>query len=80
MCARFTVCATAGDSSILPPGMPGLEITVINAGATSMNVFPDIGSQINTAGVNVALALPAGHSAIFFTTAVGAWHSVPTAP
>jgi hypothetical protein len=80
MCARFTTCATIGDSSILPTAVPGLEITVINAGATSMNVFPDVGSQINTAGVNVALALPAGHSAIFFTTAAGAWHTVPTVP
>ncbi len=32
MCARFTTCATIGDSAILPAAMPGLEITVINAG------------------------------------------------
>src|SRR5260370_19512369 len=80
MCARFTTVATAGDSSILPPAMPGLEITVINAGAASMNVFPDVGSQINVAGVNVALALGNGKTAIFFTTAAGAWHTVPTVP
>ncbi len=48
MCARFTTVASIGDSSILPVAMPGLEITVINAGAASMNVLPDLGSQINT--------------------------------
>jgi hypothetical protein len=80
MCVRFTTVASIGDSSILPTAMPGLEITVINAGAASMNVFPDLGSQINAAGANVALALGAGKTAIFFTTAVGAWHTVPTVP
>jgi hypothetical protein len=80
MCARFTTVATAGDSSILPNAMPGLEITVINAGAASMNVFPDVGSQVNVAGANVALALGNGKSAIFFTTTAGAWHTVPSVP
>ncbi len=80
MCARFTVCATAGDSSILPVAMPGLEITVINAGAASMNAFPDLGSQINNAGVNVALALGPAKSCIFFTTAQNFWHTVPSIP
>ncbi|SRR6266478_6671621 len=79
MCARFTTVATLHDSSILPVSTPGLEITVINAGAASMDVYPDVGSQINNAGANVIFALAAGKTAIFFTTAAGTWHSILSA-
>ena len=76
---KLTLATTIADSSILPVAQPGLEITVINAGAASMNVFPDVGSQINNAGVNTAFALAAGKTAIFFTTIAGAWHSILSA-
>lgn len=80
MCARFTTCATLHDSSILPAAVPGLEITVINAGAAGMDVYPDVGSQINGAGANVPLTLGNGKNAIFFTTVAGQWHTVPAIP
>jgi len=34
-----TVCATAADSVMLPPGYAGAEITVVNRGAASCQVF-----------------------------------------
>jgi hypothetical protein len=75
MVNRFTTVATIADSSILPKQLiPGAEITVINAGAASMNVFPDSGSTINGGGANAAVAVAAGKTATFYTTLVGAWH------
>ena len=36
---RVTAVATAGDSIMLPPALPGLEVIVVNHGANSMQVF-----------------------------------------
>ena len=44
---RFTTVTTTGDSAILPLAVPGNRVTVINAGANSMNVFPAVGQSIN---------------------------------
>ncbi len=79
MISRFTTVATVADSAILPTGVGGMGITVINAGANSMNVFPDTGSTINGGGANAAFALPAGKSAQFLTTVPGAWHAILSA-
>jgi hypothetical protein len=80
MMSRFTTVATAGDSAILPTGVPGMNIVVINASATSMNVFPDTGSAINALAANAAFALAAGKTATFVTTVAGTWHSIPLVP
>lgn len=37
--ATITVVATANDSVMLPPGYAGMEITVVNNGANSCQVF-----------------------------------------
>jgi|SRR5215831_2141679 len=89
---RFTTVATIADSGTLPAtsvagtainanitsGL-GLEITVANAGANSMNVFPATGEQINALGANAAFALAAGKTAIFTCTSSGQWHAVLSA-
>ncbi len=80
MMSRFTTVATAGDSTTLPVGVPGMNIVVINASATSMNVFPDTGSTINALTANTAFALAAGKTATFVTTLAGAWHTIPLVP
>jgi hypothetical protein len=36
---RVTTVTTAGDSIMLPPALPGLEVIVVNHGANSMQVF-----------------------------------------
>lgn len=80
---RFTTVATAGDSSVLPPSAPGMEITVTNAGAASMNVFPSAGGtgteQINAGGANAAYALAAGKTAQFSCAVAGQWHAILSA-
>ena len=79
MISRFTTVATAADSAILPTGVAGMSITVINAGANSMAIFPDSGSTINGGAANASISLAAGKTALFFTTLAGAWHQMVSA-
>ncbi|WP_024873150.1 hypothetical protein [Tolumonas lignilytica] len=76
---RFSTVATAGDSGILPASAPGMQITVINAGAASMNLFPATGEQINSAGANTAYAIAAGKTALLSCAITGQWHAVLSA-
>lgn len=44
----IATCATAGDSVILPAGMPqGSVVVVLNSGAAAADVFPPTGGTIN---------------------------------
>lgn len=74
---RFTTVATAGDSGLLPAAKPGMQITVVNGHASNaLNLFPATGEQINQAGGNVALSLPAGKAVLLAAPAAGAWHAL----
>lgn len=77
---RVSTVATGGDSVILPVSAPGMQIIVANAtAATSMNVFPASGEQINAAGANAAFAVAGAKTATFFCTQAGQWHSILSA-
>lgn len=53
---RFaTVAAATG--AILPAMNPGDEMTVINAGANALSLYPPVGAQINALGNNAAYAV-----------------------
>lgn len=55
-----TVVASAGDSVKLPElsaALIGKRVTVKNVSATSMNLFPFLGQQIDALGANTALAV-----------------------
>jgi hypothetical protein len=67
--------ATAGDSVVLPPAMPGMEITVINqsATATGPNVFPSSGQTINALAANTAIAVAPQTVLIFWCGIAGSW-------
>lgn len=87
--SRFTVVASTGDSCVLPTAGPCLSYTIKNAGANSMNVYPNpianagvwnpAADQINAAGANVPFALAAGHMAIFVCMVSGFWDVILTA-
>jgi len=79
MMNRVTTVATTADSVILPTGVAGMSIVVINAASNSMNVYPDTGSTIDAGSANAAKAVAGGKTATFFTTVAGAWHSILTA-
>jgi hypothetical protein len=80
MISRFTTVATAADSAILPTGVAGMSMTVINAaGVNAMAVFPDTGSTINGGSANASVSVAAGKTVTFFTTLAGAWHMMLSA-
>jgi hypothetical protein len=76
---RFTTVATIADSALLPPAKAGMQMTLTNVAANSLNVFPATGEQVNAAGANVAFALAGGKTASFTSAANGAWHAVLSA-
>jgi len=60
--AEISVCATNGDSVKLPVAIAGLQITIINHGAASCDVFPNTDDSINEEAANTAKALAADTS------------------
>ena len=85
MMNRVSTVATGGDSTVLPPSAPGMDITVTNAAASnSMNVFPSAGGTgtetINSLGANAPFALGAGKSVQFICYTAGQLHTLPLVP
>ena len=76
---RFTTVASVGDSAIMPASAAGMQITIINSGGNSMNVFPASGEQINALGANAAFAIAAGKAASFSCAVSGQWNVVLSA-
>lgn len=74
--ARVTTVATAADSVLLPASFPGTIQYLTNAGANSLNVFPQTGDAIESGGANAAYALAAGKTAIFVCTTAGQWYAI----
>lgn len=74
---RVTTVATIGDSGLLPASAGGMQITVNNAAANSMNVFPAGADTIN--GVTTGFAVAGGKTATFFCAVAGAWHALLSA-
>jgi hypothetical protein len=81
--SRFTTVANNGDACTLPVSAPGMELTIINAGAHSLQVFPNAGGttteQINALGANAALSMATTKVATLYCTVAGQWHSILTA-
>jgi hypothetical protein len=53
-----TVCATANDSVMLPPGYDGMEVKVINRGAANLGVFGYMNTAPGDAVTDVIIAAP----------------------
>ena len=53
---RFTTVAS-GSGAILPSLNPGDYVTVINAGANALKLYPPVGGQINGLGANNAYSI-----------------------
>lgn len=84
MMNRVATVAASGNSSLLPVSVSGMDITVTNAGANSMNVYPNAGGTgtetINSLSANAAFALGVGKSCQFVCYTPGQWHTVPLVP
>jgi hypothetical protein len=77
---RFTTVTSGNDSALMPPSLNGLDMVIINAAAANaMNIFPALGDQINTLGVNAAFNLAANKTVTFYCCTSGQWHTQLTA-
>lgn len=75
---RISVCATAGDSVLLPTSAAGMSIIVENDGATALDIFPRTGEFIGTQAVNLAMRIPAGSVVIMNCFVAGTWQPFMT--
>lgn len=77
---RITTVGTAADSVALPLAIGGQCITVINAGANSLQIFanPAGTDTINATAGSTGIALAAGKT-IELMSFPGAWHGVLSA-
>lgn len=77
----IAVCATAGDSVMLPPAVGGQVLWIINAGAASSQMFADASTSDTINGVAAAtgVALAAGKSMTLMAPIAGAWFGVLSA-
>lgn len=73
---RFTTVDPPQQSTTLPPSVAGMQATVINAGANSLNIYPSKGDQINSLGIDQPLVLPAGKSAQLTCAVEGEWNAI----
>lgn len=73
---RFTTVDPPQQSTTLPPSVAGMQATVINAGANSLNIYPSKGDQINSLGIDAPLVLPAGKSAQLTCAVEGEWNAI----
>lgn len=76
---RVTVVATLADSVKLPVAAGGLQITVANASAVALNLFPSTGDAINALAANAAFSVAAGKTAIAYSMVPGFWQIVLSA-
>lgn len=79
-CTLIAVCATAGDSVVLPPAMGGQIMWLTNAGAASAQIFAAPGADtINGVANATGIALAASKSTTLMSPLAGAWFSILSA-
>lgn len=63
---------------VTPPSTTsgGLRITIINAGANPLNVYPASGAQINSLGTNIAYSLASGARLDFLSVSSTQWYTL----
>jgi hypothetical protein len=76
----IAVCATAGDSVMLPPAVGGQMLWMTNAGAASAQLFASIGADtINGVANGTGISLAAGKSITLMSPLAGAWFGILSA-
>lgn len=73
--SRITIVATAGDSVLLPPSTPGLELLVINHGANAMQVYGSGTDTVDDQPTATGVSHMANSLVIYTCAAAGAWYS-----
>lgn len=71
--SQITTCATAGDSVKLPTALTGTNGLILNATATSANVYPDSGSNFANGAADAPIALSAFYMLYYYCVYPGQW-------
>ena len=79
---RITTVVTGGDAVRLPPSLAGMKITISNAAANAVNVFPSSAAQggvtggdsINALSQNTAYSQATGRTT-FYCYTTGVWQT-----
>jgi hypothetical protein len=71
--AQISVCANAGDAVTLPAAKAGMEITLVNNGAQSAQVYGNGADTINGTAGATGIALAVTTPIIFYCFNTGAW-------
>ena len=69
----------SGTGVALPPGVAGLEVSVVNAGANALAVYPASGGTIDALAANAPKSLAAGGRATFRATSASQWYGFVSA-
>ena len=67
---------SAGQGVRLPATTVGMQVTLINASATTVKVYPTNGSAIDSLDTNAAFDLGAGARLTFVATTTSQWYSL----
>jgi hypothetical protein len=70
---EITTCTTIGDSVKLPVAALGKTCTILNSGATAMDIFPVAGSSLGDLAVNAAYRLGQGLTVVFTADSATKW-------
>ena len=72
-----TSASVGSTGVVLPtPTAAGQEITVVNKGSVTINVYPASGGAIDSAGSNAAVALPVNGTAIYQAISTTQWYTI----
>jgi len=75
---EVSTVANTDDTVTLPVAEEGRVVIVMNNGANTLQIFPTSGADIQTAGVNISIKLPANESIQFMGFSDLEWHIVST--
>jgi hypothetical protein len=75
---EFTV-VTSGTGATLPVPAVGSEISVWNAGGSSLTVYPNVNGTINGGSANSSISVSAGTGVTIWSANGTAWYSLQTA-
>jgi hypothetical protein len=75
----IAVCATAGDSVLLPPAMGGQTMWVANGGAAAAQVFGLSSDTINGVAGSTGISVAAGKSTVLMSAIRGSWFAIVSA-
>lgn len=73
--ARVTTVAVSGDSVLLPPSQPGLQIQLLNGGANAMQVFGSGTDTINGIATATGVSQSPGSVVVYTCLTAGAWYT-----